>query len=203
MVQTAGVEALSLLLRLPGCWLLGRVKHAKIGGAVAEEKQPTSPFPTTPTPFPCLSHVLTTYLVTVKLGRGETTGWAGSGTTGARKKSCVKGRRDFSSIFTHTPSFSSAKQPNDDDGCCTLHVAHIVPCNYCSSLAMSMWRGSTADVILQGDHRLDLRDRSLSTQDVTALAKLLSTSSQVSALILYNVRLNSDVSATCNFLADT
>lgn len=56
-----------------------------------------------------------------------------------------------------------------------------------------MSRGSTSDIILQGGRKLDLRDRSLSTQDVTALATLLSTSRQVSVLILYNVRLNSDV----------
>ena len=59
-----------------------------------------------------------------------------------------------------------------------------------------MSRGSTGDIILQGGRKLDLRDRSLSTQDVTALADLLSTrTSEVSTLILYNVRLNSDVSA--------
>lgn len=61
---------------------------------------------------------------------------------------------------------------------------------------MAMSRGSTGDIILQGGRKLDLRDRSLSTQDVTALADLLSTrTSEVSTLILYNVRLNSDVSA--------
>lgn len=59
-----------------------------------------------------------------------------------------------------------------------------------------MSRGSTGDIILQGGRKLDLRDRSLSTQDVTALADLLSTRKrEVSTLILYNVRLNSDVSA--------
>lgn len=61
---------------------------------------------------------------------------------------------------------------------------------------MAMSRGSTGDIILQGGRKLDLRDRSLSTQDVTALADLLSTrKTEVSTLILYNVRLNSDVSA--------
>lgn len=58
-----------------------------------------------------------------------------------------------------------------------------------------MSRGSTGDIIFQGGRKLDLRDRSLSTQDVTALADLLSTrTSEVSTLILYNVRLNADVS---------
>lgn len=57
---------------------------------------------------------------------------------------------------------------------------------------MSIWRGSTGDIGLQGG-RLDLRDRSLSTQDVDALSNLLSSNAHVSALILYNVRLNSDV----------
>eukprot|EP00752_Nemacystus_decipiens_P009822 g8764.t2 len=58
---------------------------------------------------------------------------------------------------------------------------------------MAMSRGSTGDIILQGGQKLDLRDRSLSTQDVIALADLLSTrTSEVSTLILYNVRLNSD-----------
>lgn len=61
---------------------------------------------------------------------------------------------------------------------------------------MAMSRGSAGDIILQGGRKLDLRDRSLSTQDVTALADLLSTrKTEVSTLILYNVRLNSDVSS--------
>lgn len=61
---------------------------------------------------------------------------------------------------------------------------------------MAMSKASTGDIILQGGRKVDLRDRSLSSLDVASLAKLISTSTIVEALSLYNVRLSSDVSAT-------
>lgn len=60
---------------------------------------------------------------------------------------------------------------------------------------MALSKLSTEDVILQAGRELDLRDRSLSTQDVSALAKLISTSTSLEILSLYNVRLGSEVSA--------
>lgn len=59
---------------------------------------------------------------------------------------------------------------------------------------MAMSKASTGDIILQGGRKVDLRDRSLSSLDVASLAKLISTSTIVEALSLYNVRLSSDVS---------
>ena len=61
---------------------------------------------------------------------------------------------------------------------------------------MAMSKASTGDIILQGGRKVDLRERSLSSLDVAALAKLISTSTIVEALSLYNVRLSSEVSAT-------
>lgn len=44
---------------------------------------------------------------------------------------------------------------------------------------------------------MDLKDRSLGSEDVAALAKLLSASNQVEILSLYNVRLGSEVKLFC------
>lgn len=49
------------------------------------------------------------------------------------------------------------------------------------------------EIFLQGGRKLDLQDRSLSSKDVNSLAKLISTSTCVANLSLYNVRLSADV----------
>lgn len=59
---------------------------------------------------------------------------------------------------------------------------------------MALSRLSTADEILQAGRELDLRDRSISTHDVAALARVISTTTALEVLSLYNVRLSSDVS---------
>lgn len=55
---------------------------------------------------------------------------------------------------------------------------------------------STGDIIVQGGRKLDLRDRSLSSEEVAALARLISTSTRAKVLSLYNVKLGSDVRHT-------
>lgn len=72
----------------------------------------------------------------------------------------------------------------------------LLLCSGADSGRMAMSKASTGDIILQGGRKVDLRDRSLSSLDVASLAKLISTSTIVEALSLYNVRLSSDVSAT-------
>lgn len=59
---------------------------------------------------------------------------------------------------------------------------------------MAMSRVATGDTIVQAGRTLDLRDRNLSTEDVAALAKIISVSSRLEILSLYNVKLKSDVS---------
>lgn len=61
---------------------------------------------------------------------------------------------------------------------------------------MALSRLSTADEILRAGRELDLRDRSISSQDVGALARVISTSTALEVLSLYNVRLSSDVSCS-------
>lgn len=59
---------------------------------------------------------------------------------------------------------------------------------------MAMSRVATGDTIVQSGRTLDLRDRNLSTEDVAALAKIISVNSRLEILSLYNVKLKSDVS---------
>lgn len=80
-----------------------------------------------------------------------------------------------------------------------LARSYVYPACDCVSVAidlasMALSRVNTMDIILQAKRALDLRDRSLSSMDVQALAKLISTTTALEVLSLYNVKLNSDVS---------
>ena len=60
---------------------------------------------------------------------------------------------------------------------------------------MAMSRVATGDIIRQAGRKLDLRDRNISSEEVAALATVISSSSRLEILSLYNVKLKSDVSA--------
>lgn len=59
---------------------------------------------------------------------------------------------------------------------------------------MALSRMTTEDIILQAGQKLNLQDRNLSSQEVAALAHVISVSKTLEILSLYNVRLSSDVS---------